>query len=113
MDREAEIFQQFSESTNRSHLVDITREVSLLREMKDVVDELNIMSKVFRDQLGVYNQGDLPLRIFKPAIRLSEGGLDKIESMIPLARKVTDDVCNPRPLTHATFLVSSRQVSDG
>ncbi|KAH7110683.1 hypothetical protein EDB81DRAFT_831460 [Dactylonectria macrodidyma] len=92
MDQEAEIFQQFSESTNRSDLVDITREVSLLREMKDVVDELNIMSGLFRDQLGVYNQDLSQGRIFDHSKRFSEASLNKIQSMIPLARKVTDDL---------------------
>lgn len=44
MDLDAEISRQFFESITRSDLVDITKEISLLREVKDILDELNILS---------------------------------------------------------------------
>lgn len=98
MDQEAEIFRQFSKSTARSDLVDITQEISVLREMKDVVDELKIMSNVIVDQLDVL----LKLREemgpeWEPMH--SKMALSKIKSMIPLSENVTKDVCWPHPLT--------------
>lgn len=101
MDQEAEIFRQFSKSTAQSDLVDITREISVLREMKDVVDELGIMSKLFVDQLDVLGilreekgPGWHPMH--------SDLALEKIRNMDSLSRKVTDDVCWPQlfPLLH-------------
>ncbi|KAL4874565.1 hypothetical protein BJY04DRAFT_224908 [Aspergillus karnatakaensis] len=38
------------------HVLDISREIALLREIKDIQDELNIMSMVFEDQKNVLKE---------------------------------------------------------
>ncbi|KAI3320968.1 hypothetical protein HD806DRAFT_504125 [Xylariaceae sp. AK1471] len=38
------------------HVLDISREIALLREIKDIQDELDIMAMVFEDQMGVLKE---------------------------------------------------------
>ncbi|KAH8652160.1 hypothetical protein BX600DRAFT_472039 [Xylariales sp. PMI_506] len=44
------------------HVLDISREIALLREIKDIQDELNIMSMVFDDQASVLKEMEKVVR---------------------------------------------------
>jgi hypothetical protein len=55
------------------HVLDISREISLLREIKDIQDELSIMAMVFEDQISVLKEMERKIRsIEKPTIDLSK-----------------------------------------
>ncbi|KAK1238071.1 hypothetical protein MKX08_002650, partial [Trichoderma sp. CBMAI-0020] len=70
LDNEKESLSKLLEKFGRFFVLDITREVFLLRQIKDIQDELEMMGKIFEDQKEVIESMD---RIIRAMIRSKLG----------------------------------------
>ncbi|KAL6901236.1 hypothetical protein GGI43DRAFT_404323 [Trichoderma evansii] len=75
---EAQRLTNLFEKFGRFFVLDITREISLLRQIKDIQDELEMMEKVFADQKEVIEALD---RIIRSMIRSNDPNDDKQEAL--------------------------------
>jgi len=105
VNQEAEIFRSFAVSAAHAGLVDISQEVILLLEMKDVLGELGIMNEVFEAQQEIF-QALVPIEstagfsdmsretrlIYQPG-STPQVSLKKIWPMRSLVEAVVRDVC--------------------
>jgi hypothetical protein len=79
VDNEVERLTKLLEKFGRFFVLDITREIFLLRQIKDIQDELEMMGKVFADQKEVIEAMD---RIIRAMIRPKLGPDDNKRSKI-------------------------------